>query len=373
MSGFTDMDLKTDASRRNVVIAFRNGESAGYLVAGIPAAARAVREVALAADGEEALRCWIVTGKGRLVDARCRSECARLAPGIAIRFAVAGDRDIPEDAIVLPGEALTGAGQVAAVLAGSAMPGETPGGDIANLLADLRRKGDAIVAATGKPGDGIVSRYLNRPVSRTFTRALLRIPQARPVHATCGTAALGVMMAFAILLGGPAGLVAGAVLFQCASIFDGVDGEMARATFRSSDAGARLDSLVDGWTNLAFFACMAVNVALAGRPFAAAAGLAGMVMLATGLFFLGRRAKALGQPVNFDGVKVHLRQRGGRLADWLIWLTMRDFIAAAAVVVVIAGFAAHALMVFAAIALIWLCVTLVILVRSRGALRAARI
>jgi len=43
----------------------------------------------------------------------------------------------------------------------------------------------------------------------------------------------------------------GALLFQAASMFDGVDGEIARATYRTSRSGAALDSAIDAATNFA--------------------------------------------------------------------------------------------------------------------------
>jgi CDP-L-myo-inositol myo-inositolphosphotransferase len=128
-----------------------------------------------------------------------------------------------------------------------------------------------IVASTGKSGDGIVSRYVNRPISRAITRVLLRFPGIRPHHATAAAGAIGILMAASLLVGGKAGLLLGAILFQLASIVDGVDGEIARATFRSSSAGAMWDSLTDAATNISFIGGVTVNLWLRGFEDAAAA------------------------------------------------------------------------------------------------------
>ena len=65
--------------------------------------------------------------------------------------------------------------------------------------------------------------------------------------------------------GGEAGLVLGGLLFHAASVLDGVDGEMARATLRTSPSGATLDSAVDLATNFLFLAGITVHLALARR------------------------------------------------------------------------------------------------------------
>ncbi len=232
-------------------------------------------------------------------------------------------------------------------------------------LRDLRRAGRHTLANTGKSGDGVVSRYVNRPVSRTISGLMLRIPGVRPFHASAGTALLGFAMACALLLGDGVGLVVGAMLFQAASIFDGVDGEIARATFRTSDQGATIDSFIDACTNLAFILGVTMNVGLAGDLSGAAAGCVALITLALGLLLIGRQAERMQEPMNFDLVKRHLR-RAGRASVWqeaLIHLTMRDFFAAACAVLVVAGFTHLLLFAFATIALGWFVVTVAVLIR----------
>lgn len=238
--------------------------------------------------------------------------------------------------------------------------------------AVLRKASRAFLKATGKREDGLVSRYLNRPVSRSISALLLRFAAIRPIHATAGTALLAIMMLAALVFGGETGAIAGALLFHAASVFDGVDGEIARATHRTSPAGARLDSLIDAATNLAFLGGLSFNLFSRGQGEAALAGLIGILVLMVGLWQIGSRSQALGQPINFEAVKVYLRQ--GRpnslLTDLLIWLTMRDFIAAACATLVVLGFAAQTLFVFMTGAIIWLIFASVILART--SIRAKR-
>ena len=118
-------------------------------------------------------------------------------------------------------------------------------------------------AATGKPGDGLVSRWLNRPISqRAHLAGARHLPGIRPIHVTVFNALLAVPMFLLLLFGGHAGLILGAILFQAASVLDGVDGEMARATFRTSAEGASLDSLIDMSINFLFVLGLTIHLAV---------------------------------------------------------------------------------------------------------------
>lgn len=347
-----------------IVIAFRDSAIAEFRVAGLPAAARAVQAAIQQAE-HPVSQCLLFAGVDWLPSTECQVECARLAAGIPIAFTMALT---PSPGIqIVDGEALIVAtAGVSPSVVGTGPWQQSPADDLSERLAALRQAGRAILAATGKPGDGIVSRYVNRPISQAISRVLLTIPGLTPFHATMGTAVLGTAMALCLLLGGATGLILGAILFQAASIFDGVDGEIARATFRTSARGAMLDSIIDAATNLSFIAGLAVNLGMAGDRIAASAGATGLLLLAFGLFLIGRRAKALGQPVNFDVIKVHFRKRKSAVMEWLIWLTMRDFFAAAGALLILVGGARQALFAFATVAAIWLMVVVNVLLRTRG-------
>jgi CDP-L-myo-inositol myo-inositolphosphotransferase len=232
-------------------------------------------------------------------------------------------------------------------------------------VARYAAAGRAIIKATAKSTDGLVSRSLNRPISQAISTVLLKIPGIRPIHATMGTAALAVLMfAVLVLMGSPAGLVLGAILFHAASVFDGVDGEIARATYRTSDRGAMIDSLIDAATNLSFVAGIVINLVQRGHWSAAMFGIAGLAMLAIGLTTLGTRARRSGAPISFDGLKGRFRDSGTRWGKWAVWLTMRDFLALASVVLVVAGLTDEAIMAFSGIMAVWLAVVLTSQVRQ---------
>ncbi len=385
------------------VIYFSSSASAAGLVAGLPAAARAIREVALAGLGE----CWLEIDSGGPLTLSVQQEIARMAGEMRVhrldRWPLSGPaatghapKEMARKEMTMSGSAMnwqtdtapwpdnermlmiTGGALVeaaairAALAAGESLnPGLRFGdaGDLARNLpllgvgdgfaARYAVAGRAIIRATAKSTDGLVSRSLNRPISQSISSVLMNFPGIRPIHATIGTAVLAVLMfAVLVMFGSPAGLVAGAILFQAASVFDGVDGEIARATYRTTDRGAMIDSLIDAATNLSFVAGIVINLAQRGRWGPAMFGIAGLAMLALGLTILGTRARRNGGPITFDGLKGRFRDSGSGWGKWAVWLTMRDFLALAAVVLVVAGLTEQAIMAFSVIMAGWLAVVL---------------
>ncbi len=371
--GRTDMNvLGAEAGQlvtQTIHTVFANAAAAEFLVAGLPAAARVLAALAKAHPGAT-LSCHV--GSGRWTPSRrCRDECARLCGHVSLGLPAPGRAEIVDGGAVL--EQLVRAAE-AGLPPAPWYVYKAAAGTATSAEAVLQHADRVLLLATGKPRDGIVSRYLNRPVSRTITRLLIRHEAARPGHATVATAILAIAM-LAALIGLPEhGAAIGAVLSQAASIVDGVDGEMARATFRTSNAGARLDSLIDAATNLLFFGGLAVHLWLRGDYVAAWAGFAGMVLLLAGLLQIGVRAQRLGQPINFEVVKVHLRSgqsdvrpksSGPSLTDMLIWLTMRDFIALFVAVLALAGGERWVPFLFLISALGWFGVVSTVLIRTR--------
>jgi CDP-L-myo-inositol myo-inositolphosphotransferase len=128
----------------------------------------------------------------------------------------------------------------------SVAPGE------AILLDNPAEAARQVLRETSKPSDGLVSRHLNRPISRVLSGWLLHWGGVRPGHATVLTALTAAAMFLSLAHGTPLGLALGCLLFHAASIVDGLDGEIARATYRSSAKGAALDTAVDMTSNLLF-------------------------------------------------------------------------------------------------------------------------
>ena len=125
---------------------------------------------------------------------------------------------------------------------------------------DARRAERLLLArAAAKPLDGVVSRRLNRPLSRRISALLLRL-HVSPTSASVATFALGLVAAALVAVGAvlPAALVIGGLFVQLASVVDGCDGEIARVTLRTSRFGALLDTLLDRIVDVALLAALAI-------------------------------------------------------------------------------------------------------------------
>ncbi|RMG29907.1 MAG: di-myo-inositol-1,3'-phosphate-1'-phosphate synthase [Gammaproteobacteria bacterium] len=115
--------------------------------------------------------------------------------------------------------------------------------------AALERAERALLARLrGKPTDGPVARWLNRPLSIRITRHLVRYP-VTPNQISLFAFALSVLAAALFLAGGRGGLALGGVLAQAASIIDGCDGEVARLKYLQSDYGGWLDAVLDRYAD----------------------------------------------------------------------------------------------------------------------------
>ena len=347
------LDSAFPKSRRTIVF-FASPANAERNVAGLPAVARALREVAR--TGVDT--CVVSTGSDWTPSSRVTSEIERLAGDMTIIFAG------PEAGAIGRANAISGELLCARrsfkdqQLDASAADDRSVGYSAETMLRLAERR---VMSGTQKAADGIVSKAINRRISRPISGFLLRFDWIRPIHATVLTALIAIAMTAALLLGGPAGLVIGALLFQAASIVDGVDGEMARATFRCSDFGAAADSMVDAFTNIAFVGGVVANLWMAGLSDEAAIGAVGLAAMAVGLALLGMKAHASQGKFTFDFVKNEFGQRPSRLKTWLTWLTMRDFYALVGCILVATGHAAFGLAIFAVVAVGWLVVVCTVL------------
>jgi phosphatidylglycerophosphate synthase len=112
---------------------------------------------------------------------------------------------------------------------------------------------------SGKSQDGIVSKFLNRPISRVITRLLLKLP-ITPNAWTIMTFALAPVAFVFLVRGDYTGFLAGTALFQLINILDGCDGEIARAKYLDSERGRRLDAFCDFLANLIFVLCLGIGL-----------------------------------------------------------------------------------------------------------------
>lgn len=100
-----------------------------------------------------------------------------------------------------------------------------------------------------KPDDGLVSRYINRPISTRISLFAYRNGfRIAPVMVTLTSFILALS---ASLLLGVGSFLLGGLLVQLSSIIDGVDGEIARLFQKASPWGGYLDSLLDRISDVA--------------------------------------------------------------------------------------------------------------------------
>ncbi|MEY2481349.1 MAG: 1L-myo-inositol 1-phosphate cytidylyltransferase / CDP-L-myo-inositol myo-inositolphosphotransferase [Verrucomicrobiota bacterium] len=117
----------------------------------------------------------------------------------------------------------------------------------------------AFLSAAGKSQDGLVAKYINRPISRRITRVLLHFP-ITPNQWTVATSLLALPACFLLADGSYSGIVAGAVCYQVINILDGCDGEISRAKYLESERGRRFDAFCDLVLNLIFVLSLGIGL-----------------------------------------------------------------------------------------------------------------
>ncbi len=122
---------------------------------------------------------------------------------------------------------------------------------------ELRRANAILVRRSYKgKGDGFISRHLNRKISLKLSEVLVN--RITPNQATLISFLIGLLSAILILFSIPlAGLI-----YQISSILDGVDGEIARASLRTSKFGGWMDSVLDRYVDFLFLLFLSLTAKL---------------------------------------------------------------------------------------------------------------
>ena len=198
---------------------------------------------------------------------------------------------------------------------------------------------------SGKPQDGIVSRFFNRPISRSITRVLLRFP-ITPSAWTMSIFPLLIVAFLFLIRGDYRGFVIGCAIFQLYSILDGCDGEIARAKNLVSESGGRLDTLLD--TIGSFLLMLGVGFGLRAQVYVWE-GIFCALLIAVNEFWLHKTQTDEELPPNEISAALYprhraLAQRSGLLflgeknVWWLVQLTKRDVAILFFLILAIAGF-----------------------------------
>jgi CDP-L-myo-inositol myo-inositolphosphotransferase len=118
---------------------------------------------------------------------------------------------------------------------------------------ELKKANRLVVRRSFKgAGDGFIARHLNRKISLRLSELLVN--KLTPNQATVLSFLVGIFASLLTFFSVPlAGLV-----YQISSILDGIDGEIARASLRTTRFGGWLDSVLDRYVDFAFLLSLAV-------------------------------------------------------------------------------------------------------------------
>ena len=232
---------------------------------------------ALVGGGLAVLRTTLVVGRGAL--------------GPLLQANDEAWRGLPLHHAALPDPTLRTWSDWAQVVDSPASPegGRRPGPGFAAVLRgpeDLAGVERGLLRSLGKSSDGYVARTLNRAVSTRITGLLART-RITPDRVSLGVLGLALGAAWTVTLGSPIGFVAGCLLNQLASMFDGCDGELARLKFLDTRRGAWLDTSIDMLGNHLFL--LGMGIGLSRQPGLSQAAQGAYLwegILATGAFAL---------------------------------------------------------------------------------------
>lgn len=152
---------------------------------------------------------------------------------------------------------------------------------------ERKRAQSLLVRSLRKSVDGVIARHINRRFSLAATRILMHFP-VRPNHVTAFSLMVSIAAAVTAAMAtaaAPGWLIVGAVLWQLASMLDGIDGELARLKFAESKFGEWFDTLTDDVGKFMFFVGSGVGFStVTGQPiWLQICGLAVAIQLALSL------------------------------------------------------------------------------------------
>jgi phosphatidylglycerophosphate synthase len=209
--------------------------------------------------GSEGMR---MAGQGLLAPAGVFTGLARVGASFARVFEDApSDWRSPENALSLLARREPVATWAVAEL-WQAIRGE-PDARAADLVLAKRK----VLGGAVGVDDGLVARYLNRPISRRISERLLsRDVKPWQISLASFFTTLGAGTAFAV--GHPA---MGGMVAQFSSVLDGVDGEIARVRYQDSPFGGVYDAILDRISDAALIGGMTLYAWLMGAGHSAVA------------------------------------------------------------------------------------------------------
>ncbi len=117
-----------------------------------------------------------------------------------------------------------------------------------DTVIDLQRAEKVLLDPLTKPTDGVVSRHINRRISKKISSLLSRT-EISPNQISVTSFLLGLFSGFLFSQGTNLSSIIAGVLAQAASVVDGCDGEVARLRFKDSSYGAWFDAVLDRYAD----------------------------------------------------------------------------------------------------------------------------
>ncbi len=145
-------------------------------------------------------------------------------------------------------------------------PPDTPGFRKWSYIRDpkeIRAAEKRLFLNTAKTQDGVIARWINRPVSRVVSRWLVRLPFS-PNQWTLALMVAPIAGSILLIRGDYLGAAIAAILFQLQSALDGCDGEIARVKYLESDWGHKLDGICDRLATMLL--AIGIGVGLSRQP-----------------------------------------------------------------------------------------------------------
>ena len=118
----------------------------------------------------------------------------------------------------------------------------------------------------GREADGIIAYFINRPCSLQISKRLANT-RITPNMVSAFGLFLGLGAAGLVATGVPVLMIAAVIIWQIASMVDGVDGELARMRMSPSHSGEWFDTVADDITNITFLLGLGHGLYLTGLDF----------------------------------------------------------------------------------------------------------
>jgi len=219
------------------------------------------------------------------------------------------------------------------------MPARQVDGVPINSRMDIGRAERFLIANSGKPSDGIYSRF-NRFLCRPAVR-LLTHTRVTPNWVTIGGLAVAILAALMFARGSYANYVAGALLFFLSGLFDEMDGMLARTKFAESAFGTMFESFVDNTTYLLIFSGITAGLYRQRGSRELIYGLAlltGCLISIIVTEFQRKSATAAGRPNEYAGRMNRMWEADS--SNWISWIVRQVH------VFIKKGIAIHWLLIF---------------------------